>query len=56
MTSAKSVILTAIYNKGIEQVRRQAGELADGALCSKPYVMSIVRKVEKGEIIIRLKE
>lgn len=55
MTSAKSVILTAIYNKGAEQVRAQATEIADGALCSKPYVISIIRKVEKGQIIIRSK-
>ena len=55
MISAKSVILTAIYNKGTEQVRAQATEIADWALCSKPYVISIIRKVEKGQIIIRSK-
>lgn len=52
MTSAKSVILTAIYKKGIERTRAEAGHLAESALCSRSYVMSIIRKVEKGEITV----
>lgn len=53
MTTSKDVILTAINFKGTEQVRREAKDLADSLFCSESYVMSIVRKVEKGQIIIR---
>jgi len=53
MTSAKNVVLTAIKFKGIEQARQEAATLADGLLCSKAYVLNIIRKVEKGNIQIR---
>ena len=51
--TAQNVILTAINFKGIEQVKREASELADGCLCSVSHVRNIIRKVEKGQIIIR---
>ncbi len=51
--SAKNVILTAIHFKGIEQVKMDVKGLAEKTLCSESYVKSIVRKIEKGEIIIR---
>ena len=51
--TAKNVILTAINFKGIEQVKREAQELAEGCLCSVSHVRNIIRKVEKGQIIIR---
>lgn len=50
--SAKNVILSAIHFKGIEQVKAEAKELAEGSLCSVGYVKSIVRQVEKGIINI----
>jgi predicted transcriptional regulator YheO len=50
MTSAKQVILTAIHNKGTAQVRREANILADGCLCSRAYVLNLIRQVEKGDI------
>ena len=50
--TAKNVILTAINFKGIDQVKREAQELAVGCICSVSYVRNIIRKVEKGEIII----
>jgi len=53
MTSAKQVILAAIHNKGTATVRAEAGQFADDVLCSKAYVMSIVRKVEKEQILIK---
>ncbi len=49
---AKDVILTAINFKGIEQVKREARDLAERSLCSESYVKSIIRQVEKGQIII----
>ena len=50
MASAKNVILTAISFKGTTQVRNEAKDLADSALCSEKYVKSVVRKVENGTI------
>lgn len=52
MTSAKSVILTAINFKGLEQVKSEAISLAESCLCSVSYVNSIINKVKKGEIKI----
>lgn len=49
---AKDVILTAIYFKGIEQVKRESVELAEKTLCSVSYVKSIVRQVESGKIVV----
>lgn len=49
----QNVILTAIHFKGIERVKTESKELAEGCLCSEAYVKSIIRKVEKGQIIIR---
>lgn len=51
--SAKDIILTAIYHKGIEQVKKEADELAEKSLCSVAYVKDIIRKVETGKIIIK---
>jgi hypothetical protein len=48
----KQVILTAIHFKGIEQVKLEAVRLADDCLCSVAYVKSIIRKVEKNNIVI----
>ncbi len=53
MTSAKSVVLTALKNKEVKLVKKEAGELADNIFCSKSYVLSIIRKVEKGNIVIQ---
>jgi hypothetical protein len=53
MTSIKNVILTAIYFKGTEQVLREASEFAENLLCSESYIKSIIKKVEKNQIIIK---
>ena len=50
---AKDVILTAIYFKGVERVRKEAKELAEGCFCSESYVRNIARRVEIGKIIIK---
>jgi hypothetical protein len=47
MNTAKSVILTAIYFKGIEEVKKQAKQLAEDSLCTESYVRGIIRQVEK---------
>jgi hypothetical protein len=49
---AKDVILTAIYFKGTEQVKREAAELAEKSLCSVSYVKNIIRQVESGKILV----
>lgn len=49
---AKDVILTAIYHKGIDTVRKEAIELAEKTLCSASYVRNIARQVETGKIIL----
>jgi hypothetical protein len=54
MNSAKSVILTAVNFKGIEQVKKEAKQLAEDSLCSESYVKSIIRQIEKGKIIIKI--
>lgn len=51
--TVKDIILTAIYHKGIEQVKKEANELAEKSLCSVTYVKSIIRKVENKEIEIK---
>lgn len=53
MTTAKNVILTAINFKGIEQVKTEVKQLADSLLCSEDYVKSIIKKVEKSNIVIK---
>ncbi len=53
MTTAKTVILTAIKYKGIKEVKAEAAQLAEDIICSKSYVRSIIRKIEKGQIIIK---
>lgn len=50
--TVKDIILTAIYFKGVEQVKREAKDLAEKALCSQSYIRSIIRQVEKSSIII----
>lgn len=54
--TAKRVILTAIYFKGIEQVKKEVNELAEKSLCSVFYVKSIIRKVETNQIEIKINE
>ena len=49
---ARDVILTAINFKGLNQVKKEAKELAEKILCSEAYVKAVVR-VEKGQIIIK---
>lgn len=49
----KNVILTAINFKGIEQVKKEVKELAEGCLCSESYIKSIIRQVEKNQIVIK---
>jgi len=51
--TAKNVILTAIHFKGIEQVKKEAKELAEKLLCSESHVLNIIRKVEKTNIVIQ---
>lgn len=51
--TAKNVILTAINFKGVEQVKKEAKELAEKLLCSESHVLNIVRKVEKNMIVIK---
>ncbi|MBN8860887.1 MAG: hypothetical protein J0H29_21025 [Sphingobacteriales bacterium] len=53
MTSEKQVILTAINFKGVEQVKREAKELAEKLFCSEQHVLNIIRKVEKQQIIVK---
>ena len=53
MTTAKTVILTAIAERGVAHVRANAGELAEELFCSRSYVLSLARSVEKGRIVIR---
>lgn len=53
MITAKTVILTAINFKGIDQVRVEAKELADKLLCSEQYVKTIINQVSKKRIIIK---
>lgn len=53
MTTAKNVILTAINFKGVEQVKKEAKELSEKLLCSESYVLNIIRKVEKSNIVIQ---
>jgi hypothetical protein len=52
-TTIKSVVLTAIANKGLEQVKREINELAYSCLAAPSYIQQIIRKVESGEIIIK---
>lgn len=52
MTTAKSVILTAIKFKGLEQVKQDAKELSESSCCTEQYVRSIIRNVERSQIII----
>lgn len=49
----QNVILTAIHFKGIYQVKTEVAELAQNCLCSESYIKNIIRKVEKGQLIIR---
>lgn len=53
MTTAKNVILTAINFKGVEQVKKEAKELAEKLLCSESHILNIIRKVEKSQIIVK---
>ena len=52
MATVKDVILTAVYFKGLQSVRKESAELADKCLCSAGYVRAILNKVEKGQIRI----
>jgi hypothetical protein len=52
MISAKKVILTAIKFKGIQTVKKQSSANLDDCLCSEGYIKNIIRKVEKGELVI----
>jgi hypothetical protein len=49
----KKVVLTAIHYKGIDQVKKEIKYLADGCLCSEGYIRSIIKSVEKGQVIIK---
>ena len=49
----KDIVLLAIANKGTEQVRREAQNIADECFAKKASILHWVRKVEKGEVIIR---
>jgi len=52
MTSAKEIVITAIKHKGVTTVKANAKSLAESALCTKAYILSIILKVEKGKIIV----
>lgn len=49
----KDIVLTAIANKGVEKVRKEAQQIADDCFAKKSSVLSWVRKVEKGEVVVR---
>lgn len=49
----KEITLTAIKNKGVEQVRKEAQYIADECFASKNSVLNWVRKFEKGEVSIQ---
>lgn len=49
----KDIVLTAIYFKGIEQVKKETKVLAEKSLCSESYIKNIIKKVEKGQILIK---
>ncbi len=49
----KSIVLTAISKKGTEQVRKEAQAIADECFSTKGAVLNWVRKVEKGEVLIK---
>ena len=53
MITSKNVILTAIHFKGINQVKKEAKNLAESLFCSEAYVKNIIRQVEKNKIIIK---
>lgn len=48
----KEIVLTAIRFKGIAQVRIEAQRIADDCFAKKQSVLSWVRKVERGDIVI----
>jgi predicted transcriptional regulator YheO len=52
MTTAKTVILTAIHQKGIEHTKTQVKQLAENLFCSEAYVKDIIRKVKQNKIEI----
>ena len=49
----KEIVLTSIAQKGIAQTRKDAQQIADSCYATKSAVLNWVRKVEKGEIIIK---
>ena len=53
MTSIKDIVLTAIYYKGIEQVKKEAKQIAESALTSVSYINSIIKQVETDKLIIK---
>ena len=53
MTTLKNAILTAIHFKGVSEARKNSSQLADDFMCSKSYVLNIVRQVEKQAIVIQ---
>jgi len=53
MTTLKNVILTAIYCKGIDQVKKEVKDLAENLMCSESHIKAIIRKVEKSQIVIK---
>jgi len=48
----KQIVLTAIANKGTEQVRKEAQAIADECFATRGAVLNWVRKVEKGEVTV----
>ena len=51
-TTLQSAILTNIHFQGIAKVKANVKGLANELLCSEASVRSMIRKVEKGEIVI----
>ena len=50
----KEIVLTACANKGTAVVRKEAQQIADECFASKSSVLNWVRKVERGEVIVRV--
>jgi hypothetical protein len=48
----KEIVLTAIANKGTEQVRKEAQKIAEDCFATKSSVLNWVRKVEQGKVVI----
>lgn len=53
MVTIKTIVLTALKYKGIDRVKSEVKDLAENAMCSQAYIHSIIKKVEKQQILIK---